>query len=203
MPFELGDLSWRNEQNLLPDGFDKDNALRKLQNWIEGDEKRLGKRQEEKKLNKKEEVHPDNYYVRTVPKKKSKRTGVEPRLINDKKHYSWISDDVNIVSSEQHQLIFDEGYVLEAVVKAEGRCFWYSLSVGISIITDTTVQPGDVKRKIMAKLNERLNNPNEEFQVTALSFMRDEDRHDNNNKFAKWFCAEIYNVPCTFTNTCI
>ena len=89
MPFELGDLSWRNEKNLLPDGFDKDNALRKLQNWIDGDDKRLGKRQEEKNLNKKEEEHPDNYYVRTVPKKKGERTGVEPRLINDKKHYSW------------------------------------------------------------------------------------------------------------------
>jgi hypothetical protein len=195
MPFELGDLAWRNEQNLLPHGFDKDNALRKLQNWIDGDDKRLGKRQEEKKLNTKEKEHPDHYYVRTVPKKKGQRSGVEPRLINDKINYPWISDDVNKVSSEEHQLIFDEGYVLEAVVKAEGRCFWYSLSVGISIITGTTVQPGDVKRKIMAKLNERLNNPNEEFKVTALTFMRDEDRHDNNNKFAKWFCAEIYNVP--------
>jgi len=192
-PFALGNLEWRKEPNLLPNGFDTDNALRKLQNWIDGDGSRLGKRQEEKKSNKKEEEHPDNYYVRTVSKKNGKRTGVVPRLINDKKNYRWISDDINIVSSEEHQVIYDEG--LEAVVKAEGRCFWYSLSDGISILTDTTVQPGDVKRQTMAKLNERFNNSNEEFNFAAFNFMQEEDRVDNNNKFAKWFCAEIYNVP--------
>ena len=89
---------------MLPNGFDTDNALRKLQNWIDGDGSRLGKRQEEKKLNKKEEEHPDNYYVRTVSKKNGKRTGVVSRLINDKKNYRWISDDINIVSSESTKL---------------------------------------------------------------------------------------------------
>jgi len=37
----------------------------------------------------------------------------------------------------------------------------------------------------MAKLNERLNNSNEEFNFAAFNFMQEEDRVDNNNKFAK------------------
>jgi hypothetical protein len=91
--------------------------------------------------------------------------------------------------------MFDKGFILDAVVKANGRCFYYATAIALSDLTGKKVEPGDVKRNVMKKLKESLLNPDLRFNQHALSFMDVEDYGDNNSRFAKWFRNEIYDVP--------
>ena len=198
MALDLGDIGWRgNEENLLPHHFDTAKALQKFKKWKDGDETvdpaKIGAKSKETLLNLDEEQHPNKFYVMTEPKKKG-RTGVEPHLAGHSS-YPWITMPINTVSSDEHIGIFRAGFVLDAVVNANGRCWYYALAIALSKMTGSTVHAGDVKRAIMEKLNESLGNPSESFNQHAINFMSDEDHTDNGDRFAKWFVREIYAVP--------
>jgi hypothetical protein len=190
--FDLGELHWRNVPNLLPPDFDKKAAEARLNLWISGDERQLGKVDEEKDQARKEKERPDNYWVMTEAK--TSGSGVQPRLQKNKA-YAWINSSINSVSTEEHKLMNQNGFILDAIVNANGRCFWYVLSIAISKNLGQSVQPTDVKRNTLKKLQEMLKNNNVNFQQSAQAFMLFEDSKDNSNRFVKWFLNEIYNVP--------
>ena len=196
MAFDMGRLEWRGQEaDLLPQFFDTRAANANLTNWISGHGVHIGKQTEEELLCREEKAHPDRFYVRTEPKKTA-GSGVQPMLWdNQDKHYKWMHDDINVVSTNEHIGIFDKGFVLDAVVKANGRCFYYAVAIALSDFTGEKVEPGDVKRNVMKKLQESLLNPDLRFNQHALSFMDVEDYNDNSSRFAKWFRNEIFDVP--------
>jgi len=164
MSFHMGHLEWRgHEATLLPEFFDTNKPNDNLRKWIYGDGDRKGKETEEELLCREEKLHPDQFYVRTEPKKTS-GSGVQPRLWdNQHKLYKWIHDSINVVTTNEHIGMFDKGFILDAVVKANGRCFYYATAIALSDLTGKRVEPGDVKRNVMKKLKESLLNPDLRF----------------------------------------
>jgi hypothetical protein len=195
----LGDIEWSgSEENLIPTHFEPSIALQNFNKWLNGDDTvvpaKIGVKSKETLLNFEEEAHPNQFYVMTEQKMQGKRTGVVPKLAGHS-NYPWITDKVNVISGDEHRGMFNAGFVLDAVVNANGRCWYYALAIALTKIKGSIVHAGIVKRAIMEKLNESLDHPSDRFKTHAYNFMSNEDYTENNNRFAKWFTREIYNVP--------
>ena len=58
----------------------------------------------------------------TEQKMQGKRTGVVPKLAGHSS-YPWITDEVNVISGDEHRGMFNAGFVLDAVVNDNGHIY--------------------------------------------------------------------------------
>jgi hypothetical protein len=118
--------------------------------------------------------------LKFMMKVEDKNRGGVYKPIYNKEQYSWITSCMPTLHTQK--LLWEKGFVVDAIGNPNGRCLWYALSQSM-----TDASPTSVRDKTMESLFQLLEKQFDDFKNAASIFLHEEDEKENASNFARWF----------------